>query len=35
VKDESEDKRKEVRFQRDEESTNKDHDEYTSKHELF
>jgi hypothetical protein len=35
VKDESTDKKKEVRAQRDNESTNEDGDEYTSEHELF
>jgi hypothetical protein len=35
VKDESTDRKKEVRAQRDDESTNEDDDEYTSKQELF
>jgi hypothetical protein len=35
VKDESLDRKKEVRAQRDDESTNEDDDEYTSEHELF
>jgi hypothetical protein len=35
VKDESTDRKKEVRAQRDNESTNEDDDEYTSKKELF
>jgi hypothetical protein len=35
VKDESTDRKKEVRAQRDDESTNEDDDEYTSKKELF
>jgi hypothetical protein len=35
VKDESKDRKKEVRYQRDDESTNEDDDEYTSKQELF
>jgi hypothetical protein len=35
VKDESTDRKKEVRSQRDDESTNEDDDEYTSEQELF
>jgi hypothetical protein len=35
VKDESIDRKKELRAQRDDESTNEDDDEYTSEHELF
>jgi hypothetical protein len=35
VKDESTDRKKEVRAQRDDESTNEDDDEYTSEKELF
>jgi hypothetical protein len=35
VKDESTDRNKEVRDQRDDESTNEDDDEYTSEQELF
>jgi hypothetical protein len=35
VKYESTDRKKEVRAQRDDESTNEDDDEYTSKNELF
>jgi hypothetical protein len=35
VKDESTYKKKEVRAQRDDESTNEDDDEYTSEQELF
>jgi hypothetical protein len=35
VKDESTDKKKEVRSHRDNESTNEDDDEYTSEKELF
>jgi hypothetical protein len=35
VKDESTDRKKEVRAQRDDESTNEDDDEYTSEQELF
>jgi hypothetical protein len=35
VKDESTDRKKEVRAQRDNESTNEDDDEYTSEQELF
>jgi hypothetical protein len=35
VKDESIDRKKEVRAQRDDESTNEDDDEYTSEQELF
>ena len=35
VKDESTDRKKEVRAQRDNESTNEDDDEYTSEKELF
>jgi hypothetical protein len=35
VKYESIDKKKEVKAQRDDESTNEDHDEYTSEHEFF
>jgi hypothetical protein len=35
MKDESTDRKKEVRAQRDNESTNEDDDEYTSKWELF
>jgi hypothetical protein len=35
VKDESTYKMKEIRAQRDNESTNEDADEYTSEHELF
>jgi hypothetical protein len=35
VEDESTDKKKKVRAQRDNESTNEDDDEYTSEHELF
>jgi hypothetical protein len=35
VKDESTDRKKEVRAQRDDESTNEDDGEYTSKREFF
>jgi hypothetical protein len=35
VKYESIERKKEVRAQRDDESTNEDDDEYTSEHELF
>jgi hypothetical protein len=35
VRDESTDRRKEVRAQRDDEFTNEDDDEYTSEQELF
>jgi hypothetical protein len=35
VKDESIDRKKEFRAQRDNESTNEDDDEYTSEHEFF
>jgi hypothetical protein len=35
VKDESIDRHKEVRAQRDDESTNEDDDEYTLEHEFF
>jgi hypothetical protein len=35
VKDESKDRKKEVRARRDDESTNEDDDEYTSEKELF